>query len=125
MPLLVKSAIESHLRVVQKFQLYSVFKKKQMDASYCMPGMLHVRDIMLVVICSDDTDVFIMSLAFHDKIGASLYQKCGTKTRRTVVDIIKVAATVSMGCAGLSLACTHSLDVILSVPLQAEEKQRH
>ena len=45
-----------------------------------------------VVICSEDTDVFIMSLAFHDKIGASLFQKCGTKARRSVVDITKVAA---------------------------------
>ena len=50
-----------------------------------------------VVICSEDTDVFIMSLAFHDKIGASLFQKCGTKTRRKVIDISKVAATVGMG----------------------------
>ena len=46
-----------------------------------------------VVIYSEDTDVFIMSLAFHDKIGASLFQKCGTKARRRVVDITKVAAT--------------------------------
>ena len=38
-----------------------------------------------------------MSLAFHDKIRASLFQKCGTKTRRKVVDISKVAATVGMG----------------------------
>ena len=50
-----------------------------------------------IVICSEDTDVFIMSLAFHDKIGASLFQMCGTKTRRRVVDISKVAATVGMG----------------------------
>ncbi len=49
-----------------------------------------------VVICSEDTDVFIMSLAFHDKIGASLFQKCGTKARRRVVEITKVAATVGI-----------------------------
>ena len=49
-----------------------------------------------MVICSEDTDVFIMSLAFHDKIGASLFQKCGTKARRRVVDITKVAATVGI-----------------------------
>ena len=48
------------------------------------------------VICSEDTDIFIMSLAFHDKIGASLFQKCGTKARRRVVDITKVAATVGI-----------------------------
>ena len=26
-----------------------------------------------VVVCSEDTDVFIMALAFHDRIGASLF----------------------------------------------------
>ena len=38
-----------------------------------------------MVICSEDTDVFIMSL-----------EKCGTKARRRVVDIPKVAATVGI-----------------------------
>ena len=48
-------------------------------------------------ICSEDTDVFILSLAFHAEVGAALFQKCGTKTRRRVVDISKVAATVGEG----------------------------
>lgn len=48
------------------------------------------------MICSEDTDVFIMSLAFHDQIGAPSFQKCGTKTWRRVVDISKVAATVGI-----------------------------
>lgn len=49
-----------------------------------------------VVICSEDTDVFIVSLAFHDKIGASLFQECGTRTRTRVVDIRKVASTLGI-----------------------------
>ena len=49
-----------------------------------------------VVICSEDTDVFILSLAFHDKIGASLFQKCGTRTRTRVIDIRRVAATIGI-----------------------------
>jgi len=49
-----------------------------------------------VVICAEDTDVFIMCLAFHDKIGAPLFQKCGTRTRTRLVDIGKVAATVGI-----------------------------
>ena len=49
-----------------------------------------------VVICAEDTDVFIMCLAFHDKIGAPLFQKCGTRTRSRLVDIRKVAATVGI-----------------------------
>ena len=49
-----------------------------------------------VVICSENTDVFIMYLAFHDKIGVPLFQKCGTRTRTRLVDIMKVAATVGI-----------------------------
>ena len=49
-----------------------------------------------VLICSEDTDVFIMALAFHDKITASLFQKCGTRNRARVVDIRKVAATLGI-----------------------------
>ena len=36
-----------------------------------------------VVICSEDTDVFIMLLAFHDAIGVPLFQKCSTKIRKS------------------------------------------
>ena len=59
-----------------------------------------------VVICSEDTDVFILSLAFHAEVGAALFQKCGTKTRRRVVDISKVAATVGEGVFNWH-ACMH------------------
>lgn len=52
------------------------------------------REYEAVVICSEDTDVFILCLAFHDRIGKPLFLKCGTKTRRRIVDIRKVAATV-------------------------------
>ena len=78
----------------------------QEEAGGCL--LLHARHVACegyhaVVICSEDTDVFIMSLPFHDKIGDSLFQKYGTKTRRTVVDISKLAATVGMGmCRALN-----------------------
>ena len=49
-----------------------------------------------VVVCSEDTDVFIMALAFHDKIRASLFQKCGTRTRTRVTDVRKPAATLGI-----------------------------
>ncbi len=48
------------------------------------------------MICSEDTYVFIMCLAFHDKIGAQLFHKYGTRTRTRLVDIGKVAATVGI-----------------------------
>ena len=31
-----------------------------------------------VVICAEDTDVFILCLAFNDQIDAPLFKKCGT-----------------------------------------------
>ena len=49
-----------------------------------------------VVICSDDTYVFIMALASNDKIGAALFQKCGTRTRTRMVDNGKDASTVGI-----------------------------
>jgi len=38
-----------------------------------------------VVICSEDTDAFIMLLSFHDAIGMPLLQKCNTKIRKRVI----------------------------------------
>ena len=49
-----------------------------------------------IVICAEDTDVFIMCLAFHDKIGVPLFQKCGTRARTRLVDIGRVAATIGI-----------------------------
>ena len=55
-----------------------------------------------VLVCSEDTDVFILSLAFSDEIGASLFLKCGSRTRTKVVDITKVAASLaSKVCKGV------------------------
>ena len=47
-----------------------------------------------VVICAENTDVFLLSLAFHDRIGVPLYQKCGNKARSRIVDIMEVAAKI-------------------------------
>ena len=33
-----------------------------------------------VVICSEDTDVFVLCLAFSQQIGVPLFQRCGTQT---------------------------------------------
>ena len=70
-----------------------------------------------MVICSEDTDVFTMSLAYCGKTGVSLFQKCGTKTRTRRVDIVKVAASVGVDVqyVGLRLGCMHISDVTLSV----------
>ena len=55
-----------------------------------------------VLVCSEDTDVFIMSLAFSSEIGASLFMKSGTRARTKVIDITKVAASLgSEVCKGV------------------------
>ena len=47
-----------------------------------------------VVICSEDTDAFILGLTFQDKIFTHWFQRCGTKTQKRLVAIKKVAATL-------------------------------
>ena len=47
-----------------------------------------------VVICSEDTDVFKIAIAFEDEIGTPLYIKCETKNRMKLIDINKVASAV-------------------------------
>ena len=47
-----------------------------------------------VVVCSEDTVVFIMLLAFHDKIVVPLFHKCGIKIRKRGIDVKKVAFSV-------------------------------
>ena len=77
-----------------------------------------------VVICSEDTDIFIMSLAFHDRIGVSLSQKCGTKAQRKITDISKVATTVGMDVCRALIGMHAILAVTLSVLLLAKGRQR-
>ena len=54
-----------------------------------------------IIIASQDTDVFIMSLSFAHEFACQLYVKSGTQTREKIVDVHKVAAAVgyNMCCA--------------------------
>ena len=60
--------------------------------------LLHAKhaspDVSSVVIVAEDTDVFILSLAFHDTISCNIFIKCGTKTRTRYIDVSKVAISV-------------------------------
>lgn len=47
-----------------------------------------------VVICSEDTDVFIMAVTFHDVIGVPLFIKCGSRNRIRLVDVTRVASSL-------------------------------
>ena len=49
-----------------------------------------------VVFYSEDTDVFMMALAFHNNIRAYLLQKCGPKTRTRVINIRNLCTTTHM-----------------------------
>ncbi|KAL8625537.1 hypothetical protein ACOMHN_014626 [Nucella lapillus] len=46
------------------------------------------------VISSDDTDVFVLNLAFAETIRTCLFQKTGTRTRTHLLDINKIAASL-------------------------------
>jgi len=54
-----------------------------------------------VIFVADDTDVFLLSMAFCTQITAPLYQKCGTKTRTHYIDI---TAVVNMNGSDVSEA---------------------
>jgi len=43
-----------------------------------------------VVFVSEDTDVFVLCIAFADNVTCPLYVKCGSKTRVQCVDVGKV-----------------------------------
>ena len=47
-----------------------------------------------VVASSDDTDVFVLLLAFSISIDARFFEKCGTQTRTRLIDISKLVATI-------------------------------
>ncbi len=49
-----------------------------------------------VVIGSEDTDVFVMALAFQDVIGIPLFQKCRNRTRTRLIYITKIATSVGI-----------------------------
>jgi len=40
-----------------------------------------------VIICSEDTDVFVLCLSFSEQIGVPPFQRCGTQTRTRLIDI--------------------------------------
>ena len=55
--------------------------------------------IKAVVICADDTDVFIICLAFIDNTQASLFQLCGTQTCTRLIDISTCQHPLDQMCA--------------------------
>ena len=76
------------------------------------------------MICAENTDVFVLSLPFHDRIEVPLYQKCGNKARSRIVDIMEVAAKIGMSACQALLGRHASLDATLSVLLQVGGKPR-
>ena len=67
--------------------------------------MLHTaRDgYKTAVICSEDTDVFIIGLAVPSTVDISIYQKFGTKTRTRYADVDKIGRSLQPDW----LACIH------------------
>ena len=86
---LVRFVSKLHQRNACKYHVYSVIKKKLMDA--LLHAAHEAKDgYQAVVVCSEDTDVFIMLLAFHNAIGVPLFQECSTRIWKIVIDIKKL-----------------------------------
>ena len=49
-----------------------------------------------VTICSDDTDIFVMSLLFQYKISVPLIKQFGTKIMMRLIDLAKFVATTGI-----------------------------
>ena len=49
-----------------------------------------------VTICSDDIDIFVMSLMFQYKISVPLFKQLGTKTMVRLLDLAKFVATTGI-----------------------------
>ena len=55
-----------------------------------------------VIISSEDTNVFILALSLHNKITARLFQRCGTKYWKRLVNLKNAVTTLSIDvCMGL------------------------
>ena len=55
-----------------------------------------------IVVVAEDTDVFILCLAFQSKINCAMYIKCGSATRIRYIDVQKVADAIGQNvCASL------------------------
>lgn len=54
-------------------------------------GQQQMEGFKPIVICCDDSNIFILALAFTKSIGASFHQRCGTETKAMIVDIGKIA----------------------------------
>ena len=96
--------------------------QEEADGQLLLHAVHAARECEAVVICSEDTDVFIMCLAFHDKVGAPLFQKCEKKPGEELLISRKLLLLLVLMSAEPSLACMHTLAVIQSVLLQAKGK---
>ena len=62
-----------------------------------------------IVIVAEDTDVFILSLAFQSKINSTMYIKCGSATRIRYIDVKKVDDALGSECVCVTAwtTCLH------------------
>ena len=72
-----------------KCQSYAAAKRR-LSLVYCYVQGVYDE----VLVSSEDTDVFVLLMAFSSSIDASLFQKCGTRTRTRLIDISKLVATI-------------------------------
>lgn len=81
-----------------------------------------LSDVYSIVIIAEDTDILVLSLAFHETISCNMFIKCGTKPCTRYIDVTKVAKSLGKRCATLCQECMPSQAVIRSVHSVAVEK---
>ncbi|KAK3879872.1 hypothetical protein Pcinc_015598 [Petrolisthes cinctipes] len=83
-----------------KWEEVPELESTQEEADTCL--LLHTlhaaRDgYTAAIICSEDTDVFIISLAMHSTMNISIYHKFGTKNRTRYADVDKIGRSHGQG----------------------------
>ena len=75
-----------------------------------------------VMFVADDTDIFLLGMAFYKQIASFLYQKCGTKARTHYIDITAAVNINGLDFSEAIIGCMPLLGVTLSVLLQVVVK---
>ncbi len=68
-----------------------------------------------IVICSEDTDVFVLCLTFSKRIGVPVFMKCGTQNRTRLVDIHRISAAIGSDVCGALIGMHHAFTGCYSV----------
>ena len=94
MPLCITNATDLLPRIA--LSVNEKYEEAEAGGQTFHPGHAGKYGYEAVTICSDDTDIFVMSLMFQYKISVPLIKQFGTKTMVRLIDLAKFVATTGI-----------------------------